>query len=1120
MDRRVSVSVGLLVLVAMGTGVTGQDCPSDYTRHGAWCFKEYVEGKFYNDARQVCAGDGGLLAMPKDSDVDNFLMNTLTNRMNHWIGLNDQNTEGEWRWEDGTPHDRNADYGRWRDGEPNGGRGENCVHDSTGWNDLNRNHDMPFICQLLTGVNECADGTDNCHEQATCTDTIGWFNCTCNVDYYGDGVTCTECPAGYTLHGNSCFKAYGERKSYDDARQVCADDGGLLAMPKDSDVDNFLVNTLRNPNAHYWIGLNDQNSERMWMWEDGTPHNTTGDYNRWHPGEPNHVNHDEDCAHYHYGEAAVWTDMSCSRSELFICQVDRDVGNPDHCDPNPCQNGGTCTEIGVMSYRCECPDGWSGHNCEIHCPPDYTPYAGSCFKVFWEKKPYDEARQWCADDGGLLALPKYRDVDDFLVNTMRKTNAHYWIGLNDQNTEGVWMWEDGTPHNTTGDYNRWLPGEPNNVNTGDDCAHYHYGEAAEWTDLSCSRSESFICQLLPATDPCDPDPCQNGGVCTSSGDSYTCECVDGWGGPDCQTDDDECAANTDNCHEQATCTNTDGGFDCNCNGGFTGNGVTCTDVDECAADTDNCHEQATCTNTDGGFECNCDGGYTGNGVTCTDVDECAANTDNCHEQATCTNTDGGFDCNCDEGYTGNGVTCTGLSDFIFTDIGMDYMTLSWTVPAGLNVTRYRLRYRHAGASYRDLSPPPGPGDTTATVPGLWADTEYTFTLTAFGGNDEEIGEISGTETTAEVIVNVECHEDYMTVTFPRAALPAVDVDNMHLLDDSCRATVTQTEVTLRAGLQDCGTIQDSSEDDKFIFTNEAIASQVTSDNGAVRGTPFSKRFQCEFLRQYVVSQGRDILYNIPSPRVQVVDAENSFTFEMHMFTSADFTATYNSPDYPVQVTSSDNLHFGLSVNSPLNNLELFALHCLATPSTDPGDSPSVSIIQDGCDIDTTLQLDTTLSNDMALYYSIQSFTFPNIDDPSLVYIHCTMVVCFKDDPDSRCSQGCVSSRRRRRAVSDMSEARVRRASERDHITTVSQGPFAVESGQGQGEASTIPTVGIAVGTAAGIAGVLLLVVAVFLVRKRRGRDVKEQAEDRVGFDNYSLEIWGKDKAGNATAKPE
>ena len=58
----------------------------------------------------------------------------------------------------------------------------------------------------------------------------------------------------------------------------------------------------------------------------------------------------------------------------------------------------------------------------------------------------------------------------------------------------------------------------------------------------------------------------------------------------------------------------------------------------------------------------------------------------------------------------------------------------------------------------------------------------------------------------------------------------------------------------------------SSEADKFIFTNEAIANQLTFDNGAVRGTPFSKRFRCEFLRQYVVSQGREILYNIPSPR--------------------------------------------------------------------------------------------------------------------------------------------------------------------------------------------------------------------------------------------------------------
>jgi len=34
------------------------------------------------------------------------------------------------------------------------------------------------------------------------------------------------------------------------------------------------------------------------------------------------------------------------------------------CDPNPCLNGGLCTEDGC-SYFCECPPGYSGTNCEI-----------------------------------------------------------------------------------------------------------------------------------------------------------------------------------------------------------------------------------------------------------------------------------------------------------------------------------------------------------------------------------------------------------------------------------------------------------------------------------------------------------------------------------------------------------------------------------------------------------------------------------------------------------------------------------------------------------------------------------------------------------------------------------
>ena len=44
---------------------------------------------------------------------------------------------------------------------------------------------------LFTDIDECITSTDNCHVDATCTNTGGSFTCACNNGYTGVGTTCT-----------------------------------------------------------------------------------------------------------------------------------------------------------------------------------------------------------------------------------------------------------------------------------------------------------------------------------------------------------------------------------------------------------------------------------------------------------------------------------------------------------------------------------------------------------------------------------------------------------------------------------------------------------------------------------------------------------------------------------------------------------------------------------------------------------------------------------------------------------------------------------------------------------------------------------------------------------------
>ncbi|KAA8590712.1 hypothetical protein FQN60_014646, partial [Etheostoma spectabile] len=119
---------------------------------GRW---EYFSGSFYHissfektwqESRDDCLQKGADLVIINSKEEDNF-MRTFEKRL--WIGLTDSETEGTWKWVDGTP--LNESY--WASKEPNGGRTENCVElqnfvFENSWNDVNCSAPLYSICEV------------------------------------------------------------------------------------------------------------------------------------------------------------------------------------------------------------------------------------------------------------------------------------------------------------------------------------------------------------------------------------------------------------------------------------------------------------------------------------------------------------------------------------------------------------------------------------------------------------------------------------------------------------------------------------------------------------------------------------------------------------------------------------------------------------------------------------------------------------------------------------------------------------------------------------------------------------------------------------------------------------
>ncbi|XP_048059649.1 CD209 antigen-like protein E [Megalobrama amblycephala] len=106
------------------------------------------------------------------------------------------------------------------------------------------------------------------------------------------------------------------------------------------------------------------------------------------------------------------------------------------------------------------------------------------------------SRDVCVSKGADLVTIASKSEQDFLVS---KVNVTHWIGLNDLDTEGHWVWVNNKTLKDTG-VQFWFTNQPNNnINidpSGEDCGTLGIltRHLDSWYDAPCKELRNFICK--------------------------------------------------------------------------------------------------------------------------------------------------------------------------------------------------------------------------------------------------------------------------------------------------------------------------------------------------------------------------------------------------------------------------------------------------------------------------------------------------------------------------------------------------------------------------------------------------------------------------------------------------
>uniref|UniRef100_A0A8C5EBE9 Slit homolog 1a (Drosophila) n=1 Tax=Gouania willdenowi TaxID=441366 RepID=A0A8C5EBE9_GOUWI len=242
-------------------------------------------------------------------------------------------------------------------------------------------------------------------------------------------------------------------------------------------------------------------------------------------------------------------------AKKFECTGDVDTAVLAKCNPclsSPCQNQGICTSDLVEIYRCSCPSGFKGKNCETGvnaCVSNPCANGGTC------RVNEDEEGQYsCTCPLGFEGPTCQTDIDE----------------CEDNDCENGATCIDDVNHYTCL------------------CPPYYTGEMCEEMEDVCAPGRS---------------PCQHQSTCLITSNGPKCVCSPGYVGDDCSVDYNDCEEHR--CQNGAQCVDELNGYSCICPEGYNGQLCEVPPSPLSVCELADCQNNAPCVERGGRALCQC-----------------------------------------------------------------------------------------------------------------------------------------------------------------------------------------------------------------------------------------------------------------------------------------------------------------------------------------------------------------------------------------------------------------------------------------------------------------------------------------------------------------------------------